>query len=109
MAVERKKQRHQDMFKKIKTIVAGDDPVVKNGKPAPDIYLEAARRINVKPEECIVFEDSMTGVRAAKAAGCFVVAVPDVRCNVEGRQVFENMADVVLVDLTQFKKAIALH
>ena len=48
---------------------------VARGKPAPDIYLEAARRVSVPPERCLVFEDSATGVRAAREAGMTVVAI----------------------------------
>jgi HAD superfamily hydrolase (TIGR01509 family) len=54
-------------------IVGSDE--VKNGKPSPDVYLEAARRINVDPENCVVFEDSEAGMLAAKSAGMKVVAV----------------------------------
>jgi len=82
--------------------VAGDDPNVKNGKPAPDIYVEAARRIEVDPKQCIVFEDGMPGVRSGKAAGCFVIAVPDPRFEAEERKQFAQEADLVLDDLTQF-------
>jgi beta-phosphoglucomutase-like phosphatase (HAD superfamily) len=46
------------------------------GKPAPDPFLEAARRLNVAPEGCLVFEDTQTGVAAAKAAGMAYVLVP---------------------------------
>ena len=51
------------MFQHIQLIVAGDNPAVKNGKPAPDIYLEAARQLKVDPKECLVFEDALSGVR----------------------------------------------
>lgn len=49
-----------------KMFVSGQE--VPNGKPAPDIFLEAARRMNVKPEECLVIEDSKNGTIAAKTA-----------------------------------------
>lgn len=57
-------------------IVGGKD--VENGKPAPDIFLLAAKRLGVPPEECIVFEDSKNGVLSAVAAGCSCIGVPDV-------------------------------
>ena len=50
---------------------------VKNIKPAPDLYLLAAKRLNISPEDCIVFEDSQNGVTAARAAGMRAVAVPN--------------------------------
>jgi mannitol-1-/sugar-/sorbitol-6-/2-deoxyglucose-6-phosphatase len=49
---------------------------VERGKPDPAIYLLAASRLGVAPAECLVFEDSPTGVRAARAAGMCVVAIP---------------------------------
>mmetsp|Transcript_23334 Transcript_23334/g.55320 ORF Transcript_23334/g.55320 Transcript_23334/m.55320 type:complete len:125 (-) Transcript_23334:47-421(-) len=107
-SVERKRQRHQDMFDKFQTIVSGDDPCVKSGKPSPDIYIEAARRIGCDTKDCIVFEDGMAGVLAGKAAGCFVVAVPDPRFKKNGpesdesQRQFETVADLVLDDLSQF-------
>ena len=52
-----------------------NDSMVSNGKPAPDIYLEAARRLNAKPENCVVFEDSLSGTKAAWDAGAKVVAL----------------------------------
>ena len=54
-------------------IVAGDD--VQNMKPAPDIYLAAAYQLGVAPANCSVIEDSINGIRAAKAAGMRCVAV----------------------------------
>lgn len=50
---------------------------VKNGKPNPDIYLLAVKKLGLNVEECIAFEDSETGARAAIAAGLKVVVVPD--------------------------------
>lgn len=49
---------------------------VANGKPAPDIFLEAARRLGVEPERCVVLEDSLPGCRAAHAAGMVAIACP---------------------------------
>jgi beta-phosphoglucomutase-like phosphatase (HAD superfamily) len=50
---------------------------VARGKPAPDVYLEAARRLEVPPSSCGAVEDSHNGIRSAKAAGMRVVAVPN--------------------------------
>jgi HAD superfamily hydrolase (TIGR01509 family) len=50
---------------------------VTRGKPAPDVYIEAARRLGVAPEVCTAIEDSHAGIRSAKAAGMRVVAIPN--------------------------------
>jgi HAD superfamily hydrolase (TIGR01509 family) len=50
---------------------------VPRGKPAPDVYLEAARRLGVAPERCAAVEDSHAGIRSAKSAGMRVVAIPN--------------------------------
>lgn len=50
---------------------------VPRGKPSPDVYLEAARRIGVTPEQCAAIEDSSNGLRAAAAAGMTVIAIPN--------------------------------
>jgi beta-phosphoglucomutase len=55
------------------SIITGLD--VENKKPAPDIYLKAAKSIGLEPNECLVVEDAVSGVRAAKAAGCRCLAV----------------------------------
>lgn len=65
------------------TIVCGDDPQVKRGKPAPDIFIEAARQLGADPAATVVFEDSPTGLAAARAAGMSVVAVVDPRLDRE--------------------------
>ena len=50
---------------------------VERGKPAPDVYLEAARRLGVSPERVAAIEDSANGIRSAKAAGMRVIAIPN--------------------------------
>ncbi len=50
---------------------------VAAGKPAPDVFLEAARRLGVEPTDCAAVEDSANGLRAAAAAGMLVVAMPN--------------------------------
>ncbi|MEE1172574.1 MAG: HAD family phosphatase [Ruminococcus sp.] len=50
---------------------------VKRGKPAPDIYLCAAKRLGLDPKECIALEDSQNGIRSAFAAGCKTIMVPN--------------------------------
>ena len=55
------------------TVIVADQ--VKHQKPAPDIFLTAAQNLNVKPAECVVVEDAVNGIRAAKAAGMRCVAL----------------------------------
>jgi HAD superfamily hydrolase (TIGR01509 family) len=50
---------------------------VEHGKPAPDVYLEAARRLGVNPTGCAAVEDSANGIRSARAAGMRVIAIPN--------------------------------
>jgi HAD superfamily hydrolase (TIGR01509 family) len=50
---------------------------VARGKPAPDVYLEAARRLGVAPARCAAVEDSHSGIRSAKSAGMRVIAIPN--------------------------------
>jgi HAD superfamily hydrolase (TIGR01509 family) len=56
-------------------VVTGDD--IHTPKPAPDIYLEAARRLAIDPTFCVAIEDTDVGVRAAKAAGMWAIAFPN--------------------------------
>ncbi|MBC8416631.1 MAG: HAD family hydrolase [Candidatus Cloacimonetes bacterium] len=58
-----------DVYNSFDIIVSGDE--VENGKPAPDIFLETAARLNVIPSECAVIEDSTNGVKSAKSAGMY--------------------------------------
>lgn len=57
------------------TLVCGED--VTNGKPDPEVFLTAAKKIGIEPEQCVAFEDSFNGIRSAFAAGMTTVMVPD--------------------------------
>ena len=62
-------------IRKYFSVVVGED-MVKNAKPSPDIFLLASKLANYKPRQCLVVEDSPTGIEAAKAAGMQVIALP---------------------------------
>jgi HAD superfamily hydrolase (TIGR01509 family) len=72
-----KTRLHRAWFSSFDKVVCGDDPRVKKGKPAPDIFLVTAQELHADPASCVVFEDSPLGLAAALAAGMRVVAVPD--------------------------------
>ena len=72
---------------------------VERGKPAPDVYLEAARRLRVAPELCAAVEDSHSGIRSAKAAGMRVLAIPNPSYPPDEEALAQ--ADVVLTNLDE--------
>jgi HAD superfamily hydrolase (TIGR01509 family) len=72
---------------------------VARGKPAPDVYLEAARRLGVSPERCAAVEDSSNGIRSAKAAGMRVIAIPNPHFPPDDGSL--ELADVVLGSLAE--------
>jgi len=66
-----------ELTERFAAIAAGDQ--VTRGKPAPDIFLLAAQRLEVEPARCLVLEDSERGAQAARAAGMAVIIVPDIQ------------------------------
>ena len=74
-ASARSKLADADLLQYFRAVIGGDD--VAHGKPAPDIYLAAAKALATPPAECLAIEDSETGYRAAHAAGMAVILVPD--------------------------------
>ncbi len=73
-----------------------DATQITHGKPDPEIYLKTAARIGAEPEQCIVFEDSLAGIMAAKAAGMSVIAITTTHPRDE-----LGSADYVIDDFTQ--------
>jgi pseudouridine 5'-phosphatase len=94
--------RHQEWFKIFQCIVFGDDPAIAQGKPAPDIFLLAAQRIEADPAHCLVIEDSPAGIEAARAAGMFALAVPDPNMDdaayANAHQIIRNLNELDLSD-----------
>lgn len=82
-------------------LVSGDD--VTHPKPAPDIFLLAASKLGVAPKDCAVFEDSLAGATAGRAAGMYVVAVPE-----HDEHLFGDVADVLVGDLFEARKRLAI-
>jgi HAD superfamily hydrolase (TIGR01509 family) len=72
---------------------------VERGKPAPDVFLEAARKLSVAPQRCAAIEDSGNGIRAAHAAGMRVIAMPN--CRFPPSKDALALANVILESLTE--------
>lgn len=83
------------------TLVGGDE--VDEGKPAPDIFLEAAVRVKAAPERCIVLEDSLNGIRAAAAAGMTAIMVPDL---IEPDAEARGIAYAIAADLHEARRIV---
>lgn len=94
--------RH-DIRKYLKEVTTGDE--VERGKPFPDIYLKAAQKLGVAPENCLVVEDALAGVHAGKAAGMTVAAIPDPRF--VDVTLFPDEADYILEKLEELPELVA--
>jgi beta-phosphoglucomutase-like phosphatase (HAD superfamily) len=73
------------------------------GKPAPDVFLAAARGVGAVPAHCLAIEDSASGVTAAKSAGMRCIAIPDPRLVADPRY---READMILPSLTQLDERV---
>ena len=82
-------------------IVSGEE--VPRKKPSPDIYLETARRIGADPSECVVIEDAVNGVQAAKAAGMTCIAVTN---SFSGETLAEAGADYITASLSDVPRIL---
>ena len=82
-------------------IVLGEDKRIKNGKPAPDIFILAAKDIGLEPKDCIIFEDSIGGIKAGISAGAaIVIGIPDphLRKKAEEIQYDEKKTKFIILD-----------
>jgi HAD superfamily hydrolase (TIGR01509 family) len=87
----------------IGTRVHGDDPGLRAGKPAPDVFLLAAERLGVDPRCCWAFEDSLAGAQSARAAGCVVHVVPATELTATELSELQNSADYLLDSLADLR------
>ena len=93
--------RHQ-LTKFFEVIITGEE--VKDGKPAPDIYLFAADKLGIRVDACLVVEDALPGIGAAKAANMRVAAIPDTRF--VDFAAYEKEADYVLGSLNELPQLV---
>lgn len=84
-----------DWHRYFNIVCSGEE--VRKGKPAPDVFLLAANRLGVAPSRCVVFEDSLNGVKAAKAAGMRCIAIPCASRFQDSE--FEGLADRIIPSL----------
>ena len=80
-----------ELFPYFQRIIGGE--MVNRSKPAPDIFLLTCEKLGKKPEQCVVLEDSENGVRAALAAGCEVICIPDLK--EPAQEILEKTAYVI--------------
>jgi pseudouridine-5'-monophosphatase len=99
----RAKTESHRWFELFSVFICGDDTRLRRPKPAPDIFLLAARQLGLPPEACVVFEDSLAGVQAAQAAQMRVVAVAAPQMDrsryAAGVAVVSSLSDVTLAQL----------
>ena len=86
----------------IEVIVSGSE--LKRGKPEPDIFLAAAERLGIDPQECYVLEDAFNGVKAGHAAGCCTIMIPD---QMQPTEEIRALADAVCGSLLEARDLLA--
>ena len=84
-----------------KVLVGGD--LVSNGKPAPDIFLLAAKKLNLAPSDCYIFEDSLNGIRSATASGGAAIMIPD---TVQPTDEIKKICAAIFPNLNEARQAI---
>jgi beta-phosphoglucomutase len=96
------RSRNVDFNKYFRTIVTRD--LVEEGKPNPDIIFYACDKLDVKPENMVFVEDSVSGVKAGKNAGCYVVAITN---TVSEEKLRAAGADKIITNLLELKNIIS--
>ncbi|MBP7310439.1 MAG: HAD family phosphatase [Candidatus Cloacimonetes bacterium] len=95
--------QHNKVWHYFRCVVTGD--LHMKGKPFPDIYLQAAKELDTDPADCLVIEDTLTGVQAGKAAGMSVLAIYDAD-SIEHHPRIKALADGFYMDYLSLERAI---
>ncbi len=93
---------HNGLASYFDTVICGDE--VTKAKPDPEIFLKAAEKLSLSPQDCYVFEDSFNGIRAAHAAGCVAVMVIDL---MEPDKEIRSLADYIFSDLSEARNILS--
>jgi len=81
-----------NLFNKFDAIVDGND--VSKGKPNPEVFLSASKLLNISPEDCIVFEDSLAGIQAANSAQMISIGIGEQDVLFEADYVFKDFTEI---------------
>lgn len=81
-----------DLIDQFDTIIDGTN--VTKAKPNPEVFLKAAERLKMKPEDCIVFEDALAGIQAANTAGMISIGIGDKSVLTDAQYVFKNFTEI---------------
>lgn len=91
------KLKKTGLYNFFSVIITGDD--VKRGKPYPEIYLRAVKKLKLKPKDCLALEDTQFGVESAKSAGLFCFAIPNEYSRTQNfsraDKVFKNLKEAI--------------
>lgn len=101
VAVIEKNLSRANLRSYFKALVGGDN--VSNGKPAPDIFLLAAKKLNLAPSDCYIFEDSFNGIRSAAASSGAAIMIPD---TVQPTDEIKKLCAAVFPNLNEARRAI---
>jgi len=91
-----------DLLNKFDAIVDGNE--VKKGKPNPEVFLKAAKKLNMQPENCIVFEDALAGIQAANAANMISIGIGNKEVLHEADYVFRDFTEISIEFINELIK-----
>ncbi|MBW3041646.1 HAD family hydrolase [Prochlorococcus marinus] len=104
------KTAHHKWMNLFSVKILGDDKSLVQGKPAPDPYLLAAKKLNIDPKECWAVEDSISGVSSALKAGCFVLFLKESDQKIDKKDFFEKNNNLKKIhDLKEIEEMLDLH